>query len=479
LFKSLKKEHNLKSSGKDLFDASVYRDDNSTSFFHSMVQRLSKQSREAKPSPFHHMLATLADEGRLLRLYSQNVDGIDTSLKPLETQVPLNRKAPWPKTIQLHGNLQYMVCSKCHELSELDPELFNGPSAPICNQCVAVDNARTEHAGKRSHGIGKLRPRMVLYNEHNPDDEAIGAVVKADLHKRPDALIVVGTTLKVPGVRRIVKEMSQIVRDRRGGVTIWMNMDGPPQLKDCKWDMVVKGPCDRVANLVAMRHWDDPRETTAVPDDYEPQTRAEVVIESALKSQTTMLLTPSTSRSSSIPPLQHASKQEHSTAVQQAETKQTAFDSIQNSNTKQSKKPRKKPGAGAKKISTATKNMARGAGSRPGQKSKKRNAASGLTLNFSISKPSNSENPKDSKTPKKSGPQHHSPMQPIAPVDAKINGIPPDQLEMMGEFQAAAADDLKKETPGFQANPSENTSSPQLSPRSPDPRQELNFILNS
>jgi NAD-dependent histone deacetylase SIR2 len=248
LFKALKKEHNLKSSGKDLFDASsVYKDENSISSFHQMVRQLSNMTKSAQPTPFHHMLASLADEGRLLRLYTQNVDGIDTSMEPLKTNVPLNRKGPWPRTIQLHGGLQKMVCSKCHEMSDLVADLFDGPSPPTCHMCEAADNARTEYAGKRSHGIGRLRPRMVLYNEHNPDDEAIGRVVSADLRTRPDALIVVGTTLKIPGVRRIVKEMCGVVRSRRGGLTVWINTTAPPPGKDYDWDLVVQGPCDRVA----------------------------------------------------------------------------------------------------------------------------------------------------------------------------------------------------------------------------------------
>lgn len=261
LFRSLKEEYNLKGSGKNLFDASVYRDDNSTSSFHDMVSTMSKLTKEAKPTAFHHMLATIAQEDRLLRLYSQNVDGIDTSLEPLKTCTPLAKEdGKWPRTVQLHGGLEKMVCSKCHELSDLDPELFDGPIAPLCPRCEEINDIRTNHEGKRSHGIGRLRPRMVLYNEHNPDDEAIGTVTKEDLRKRPDAVIVVGTTLKVPGVRRIVREMCATVRDRRGGVTIWINNDPPPvskDLEDC-WDIVVKGTSDEVAKHAAMRQWNDP-----------------------------------------------------------------------------------------------------------------------------------------------------------------------------------------------------------------------------
>lgn len=229
-----------------------------------MVSSMSRLTRHAKPTAFHHMLATIAKENRLLRLYSQNVDGIDTALEPLSTAVPLKKDADgkWPQTVQLHGGLDKMVCSKCGELSDFDADLFSGPTPPPCSRCEEVNDIRTNLEGKRSHGIGKLRPRMVLYNEHNPDDVEIGKVSHDDLRKRPDAVIVAGTTLKVPGVRRIVREMCNVVRDRRGGVAIWINNDLPPpmkELEDC-FDIVVQGPCDEVASRAAMRKWDDPVE---------------------------------------------------------------------------------------------------------------------------------------------------------------------------------------------------------------------------
>ncbi|KAF2108512.1 DHS-like NAD/FAD-binding domain-containing protein [Lophiotrema nucula] len=275
LFKSLRKEHKLKSSGKDLFDASVYKDDTATSSFHDMVRQLSQSTKNAEPTAFHHLLASLAQEGRLLRLYTQNVDGIDTSLPPLKTQVPFPKKGPFPKTVQLHGGLEYMVCSKCHALSDFDSEMFVGPVPPACPQCVEKDEVR-QAVDKRSHGIGRLRPRMVLYNEHNPDDEAIGACAALDLRTRPDAVIVAGTTLKVPGVRRIVREMCAVVRDRKDGVTVWINNDPEPISKDLanSWDLVVKGPCDAVAQQAAMLKWDEQKMYKEVTDDELKQTKA-------------------------------------------------------------------------------------------------------------------------------------------------------------------------------------------------------------
>jgi NAD+-dependent protein deacetylase SIR2 len=288
LFKTLRTQHKLKASGKQLFDASVYMHNSSTSTFHDMVRELADQTKIAKPTPFHHMLASIAKEGRLLRLYSQNVDGIDTAMEPLATAVPLNPKGPWPKTIQLHGGLGKMVCSKCNEISDFDGSLFDGPEAPLCKGCEVTDNVRTAHAGKRSHGIGRLRPRMVLYNEYNPDEDAIVKVVKADMSAKPDALIVVGTSMKIPGVRKIVKDMSKVVRGKRGGLTAWINLDPEPsgvELKDC-WDLVVCGKSDDVATMVALPRWDESPELSG--DDLEghktedmPQNKLEVHLPSS------------------------------------------------------------------------------------------------------------------------------------------------------------------------------------------------------
>ncbi|KAF9696034.1 hypothetical protein EKO04_005888 [Ascochyta lentis] len=283
LFNSLKKEHGLKSSGKDLFDASVYQDDVSTTTFHAMVRSLSTETKSAQPTAFHHLLATLAQEGRLMRLYTQNVDGIDTAMPPLKTEAPLPKKAPWPKTVQVHGGLDHMVCSKCHKLYPFDAALFDGPTAPPCPSCVETDMVR-QAADKRTHGIGCLRPRMVLYNEQNPDDEAIGSCAATDLRMRPDAVIVAGTTLKVPGIRRIAREMCNIVRDRKDGVAVWINNDPEPLGVDLKnaWDLVVTGPCDEVARHAAMRKWDDPMDFKEITDEQlskaKESRRIEVVV---------------------------------------------------------------------------------------------------------------------------------------------------------------------------------------------------------
>ena len=307
LFNILKSDNKLKASGKHLFDASVYQTDDSTTSFHEMVRTMSKLVSGAKPTAFHEMLATLASEGRLLRLYTQNIDGIDTSLPPLASSIPLERRGPWPRTIQLHGSLEKMVCSKCSTLTNFDPAIFEGPIPPLCTVCLDLDKIRTENAGKRSHGVGRLRPRMVLYHEGNPDDEAIGTVMRADLRARPDAVIVAGTSMEIPGVKRIVRELCGVVRDRRDGVAIWINRGPPPvakEFEDC-WDLVVAGDCDAVAHNANMRRWDDEG------NDYKGCTESEA--ENAKQNASKVKIIIKTAKSKSPSPQTNLTPQKSST----------------------------------------------------------------------------------------------------------------------------------------------------------------------
>ncbi|RPA73194.1 DHS-like NAD/FAD-binding domain-containing protein [Ascobolus immersus RN42] len=280
------------SSGKALFDANVYKENGSTHSFHAMIRSMHALTSTAESTSFHHLLASLAKEGRLLRLYTQNVDGLETRLEPLATTVPLPSKGPWPRTVQLHGALGVMVCSRCKWLAPFQSELFEGADAPNCPECEELDAVR-EVAGKRTVGVGKLRPRMVLYNEENPDADAIGAVTSGDLKSRPDCVVVVGTSLRIPGVRRIVREMCGTARSVRGGVTVWVNRDDPPTGKEFEgiFDLVVRGECEQVAEMVNMPRWDGVEVEGGLEGVLE---RLDSRVDSVVKVGTEVLATPET-----------------------------------------------------------------------------------------------------------------------------------------------------------------------------------------
>ena len=72
---------------------------------------------------------------------------------------------------------------------------------------------------------------MVLSSEENSNSDAIGKVAERDLRTGPDIVIVVGTGLKVPGLRRLVKESCRSVKSR-GWLAVWINKDpAPPGLQ--------------------------------------------------------------------------------------------------------------------------------------------------------------------------------------------------------------------------------------------------------
>jgi NAD+-dependent protein deacetylase SIR2 len=59
--------------------------------------------------------------------------------------------------------------------------------------------------------IGTLRPAIVLYDEAHPLGDDIGAIQAFDVSRKPDLLIIMGTSLKVHGLRKLVKEFAKAV----------------------------------------------------------------------------------------------------------------------------------------------------------------------------------------------------------------------------------------------------------------------------
>jgi NAD+-dependent protein deacetylase SIR2 len=82
-----------------------------------------------------------------------------------------------------------MMCHTCRWTGALKRNLFHGPSVPSCQQYEQRDTERIV-MGKRSIGISRLRPKMLLYEEADPDDTAFDTVSLSDLGKGPDAVTV-------------------------------------------------------------------------------------------------------------------------------------------------------------------------------------------------------------------------------------------------------------------------------------------------
>jgi NAD-dependent SIR2 family protein deacetylase len=226
-----------------------------------MIAKLATLSQAATPTPFHHLLRTLDRSGKLLRVYTQNIDAIESkcglsfgvpafeprrrnnnssninssvskdtsgSDPPLSSSQPRQPTPPieTPRCIPLHGTVESLHCQTCthsYPLSDHLPALASG-SPPLCPACLQTAETRAL-VGKRARGVGRLRPSVVLYNEEHKDGEEVGEVVRKDLmgggskcnggsRSGADLLLVVGTSLKVPGTKRIVREFSKAVHSR-------------------------------------------------------------------------------------------------------------------------------------------------------------------------------------------------------------------------------------------------------------------------
>ncbi|CUA76019.1 NAD-dependent protein deacetylase hst4 [Rhizoctonia solani] len=327
LFQSLKREHPKENitSGRDLFDAAVFKSEETTALFYKMISHLATLSDAAQPTPFHDMLRNLDARGQLLRVYTQNIDALEeraglsfgvptfpsrsrkrkaetshtqgtspihprsssserstapspashlytpsssAQTSPASTPVPTPQL---PRCVPLHGTLKHLYCPSCYlTLPLCKPEYLEslGLGNPLaCPQCTELDGTR-RLVGKRTRGVARLRPGVVLYNEPHREGEAerVGECVRRDLiglgsgqlsrtnsgRKRrggDDLLIVAGTSLRIPGAKRIVREFAKAlhptscvdsddyVQTHQSAVkTVYLNLQFPVPARE--WDGV-------------------------------------------------------------------------------------------------------------------------------------------------------------------------------------------------------------------------------------------------
>lgn len=148
-----------------------------------------------------------------------NVNGPSSSQVPTEQPLPpgskLSKTLTTPSVIPLHGTLDSMHCTKCHHVEPLDKHLsiLDQGNSIFCPKCKAA-NASRNALGERSRGTGVMKVSVVLYGEEHAQAARVGEIAEKDLLKsaRPDYLIVAGTTLKIPGVKKLVKELARVIK---------------------------------------------------------------------------------------------------------------------------------------------------------------------------------------------------------------------------------------------------------------------------
>lgn len=68
---------NVVLKGRDLFDASLFRDAASAAVFYTFISELKEAVDAASPTPTHQFIKTLDTKKKLLRSYTQNIDGLE------------------------------------------------------------------------------------------------------------------------------------------------------------------------------------------------------------------------------------------------------------------------------------------------------------------------------------------------------------------------------------------------------------------
>ena len=197
------------SCAEELFDLSFFQENPVP--FYKFARRLyfptGSRTQRVQPSDAHKLLALLDQKKMLLRVYSQNIDG-------LEQDAGVSPK----RIVYAHGSLQWATCQQCKQkvgLSELEEDIWAGRVA----KCAAttkkeatggggenVSRKRTRDSVKstamRTRGTthkesrcgGVFKPGVTFFGEVLGDK--VARCLEADCNK-VDALIVIGTSLSV------------------------------------------------------------------------------------------------------------------------------------------------------------------------------------------------------------------------------------------------------------------------------------------
>lgn len=270
--------------GKDLFSSSIWKDARSTSTFYTFIASLRQRINLGvkQTSRAHGFIRALRDGNRLIRCYTQNIDGLEareglctdmdrghgrrTRFSRKSTQLPRSSAHCFPggaldggcEVVQLHGNLEVLKCSFCRATCGWEEQgrevRFLLGEAPTCPSCEALAQERLDR-GKRGTKIGTLRPNIVLYGEENPSADIIGKLSVHDLSLAPDVLLILGTSLQVHGLKLLVREFAKAVhaKGKGKGKVILVNLSKPSQSvwKDVI-DYWVSMDCDEWVDSVRM-----------------------------------------------------------------------------------------------------------------------------------------------------------------------------------------------------------------------------------
>ena len=165
---------------------------------------LKEQISKASPNPSHLLFTELQNQGKLLKLVTQNIDRLHKSAGVSED-----------KLLEIHGNSEGIICTKCKTMQPNPEKTYNA-----VKECVykgeeipeALTTCCHEHCG------GVLKPNTISFGEPLVEEVLVEA---RQMCRECDLLIVMGTRLLV----RPVNQFPKLVARRNVPVVI-INMEG-------------------------------------------------------------------------------------------------------------------------------------------------------------------------------------------------------------------------------------------------------------
>ncbi|KAM0673761.1 NAD-dependent deacetylase hst3 [Gurleya vavrai] len=235
IFKTIREK--LKIKGQDLFNYRYSRDKETRSTYFKFIAHLKEIVDKSEPSITHDFLSSIKKYQKKVRIYSQNIDMLEE-----KTGCVYNDKNS-SELVYLHGNLKHLICIYCGykiEYTEKENKILKNGEDLQCKRCVE-ENIKKEKSGRRSSFEGYMHTNIIHYDQPHHDAFRIGKLFEKDMDV--DFFIVMGTSLKVYGVKDLVKRGLRSCLNNNGK-SIFVNLEEPGKEYKGLFDYFWNDDCD-------------------------------------------------------------------------------------------------------------------------------------------------------------------------------------------------------------------------------------------
>ena len=207
---------------QDLFDIRCFDDDPADfyKFAHALWPR-----KSVIPSLTHHFLAALDRAGRLLRVYTQNIDGLEKKAN-----------IPRAKIVECHGTL---LTAHCRGGSAAPGRSSSSSCRAVCAAADLTEDVVAHRVPRCLACGGVWKPDVTFFGESL--DARVGRMLEKD-RARVDLLLVIGTSLQVAPISKVMGWLPHNVPQ----ILINKDVVHPPRATTDGFDVSLIGEADAV-----------------------------------------------------------------------------------------------------------------------------------------------------------------------------------------------------------------------------------------